>query len=82
MTSRKYSRKGIKSAPKTLRQFKQAVNKTLWRKYHQVRRDVGIDADALASAFENGIAALTVVDNAIASLENDKVEQVLLALEK
>ena len=65
MKSRKYSSKGIKTTPKTLRQFKQAVNKLAWRKYQVVRSDVGIDADVLASAFENGISALTVVENAV-----------------
>jgi hypothetical protein len=66
MDTRKYSRKGIKSQPKTARQFKQAVNKLLWRKYHAVRADVGIDATVLASAWNNGVDALTVVDTAVA----------------
>ena len=64
--ARKYSSKGISSKQKTLRKFTSAVNKTLWRKYQLVRADVGIDADVIASAFENGIAALTVVEDAAA----------------
>ena len=66
MKSRKYSSKGIKATPKTLRQFKSTVNKLLWRKYQQVRADVGIDADVLALAFAEGVTALTVVENAVA----------------
>jgi hypothetical protein len=64
--ARKYSRKGIPSSPKTLRKFTSAVNKLLWRKYQLVRADVGIDTDVLASAFQNGIAAQTVVEDAVA----------------
>jgi hypothetical protein len=64
--ARKYSSKGIKSKPKTLRQFRSTVNKLLWRKYQLVRAEVGIDADVLASAYENGVAALTVVEDAVA----------------
>ena len=67
MKSRKYSSKGISSKPKTLRKFTSAVNKTLWRKYQQVRADVGIDADVLASAFENGVSALQVVEDAVSA---------------
>ena len=66
MKSRKYSSKGIKAAPKTARQFKQAVNKLAWRKYQVTREQVGIDADVLASAFENGVSALQVVEDAVA----------------
>ena len=67
MKTRKYTNKGISSKPKTLRKFTSAVNKLAWRKYQVVRADVGIDADVLASAFENGISALTVVDDAVAA---------------
>ena len=63
--ARKYSSKGIKANPKTLKAFTSAVNKLAWRKYQVVRADVGIDADVLASAFENGISALTVVTDAV-----------------
>lgn len=65
--ARKYSSKGISSKPKTLRKFTSSVNKTLWRKYQLVRADVGIDADVLASAFANGVTALAVVTDAVAS---------------
>ena len=67
MKTRKYTSKGISSKPKTLRKFTSAVNKLAWRKYQVVRADVGIDADVLASAFENGISALTVVEDAVAA---------------
>lgn len=63
--ARKYTSKGIKAAPKTLRQFKSAVNKLAWRKYQVTREQVGIDADVLASAFQNGVSALTVVEDAV-----------------
>ena len=65
MKSRKYSSKGITSKAKTVRKFTSAVNKLLWRKYQLVRSDVGIDADVLASAFQNGVSALTVVEDAV-----------------
>ena len=65
ISSRKYSRKGIKSAPKTLRQFRSSVNKLLWRKYHLVRADVGCDDNTLASAFNNGVDALAVVETLV-----------------
>ena len=67
MKTRKYTSKGISSKPKTLRKFTSAVNKLAWRKYQVVRADVGIDADVLASAFANGVSALTVVDDAVAA---------------
>lgn len=66
MKSRKYSAKGIKTQPKTLRQFKSSVNKLLWRKYHLVRADVALDETELASAFQNGVSALTCVEAAVA----------------
>lgn len=42
LKSRKYSRKGISSKPKTFRQFKSAVNKIAWRKYHVTREQLGL----------------------------------------
>lgn len=65
MTSRKYSRKGIKTNPKTFRQYKSAVNKVLWRKYRQTRETVGLGIDDLKFAFANDVAVLTVVEEAV-----------------
>jgi hypothetical protein len=65
--ARKYSSKGISTSPKTLKKFTSAVNKLLWRKYQLVRSEVGVDETVLASAFENGVAALTVVEDAVKS---------------
>jgi hypothetical protein len=52
--SRKYSRKGISSAPKSARAYKSAVNKILWRKYHLRRSDLDLSVDAITGAFAEG----------------------------
>jgi hypothetical protein len=67
METRKYSRKGISSKPKTFRQYKSAVNKVLWRKYHLRRDDLGVTVDAIKSAFAEG--KLTA-DQFVASVVN------------
>lgn len=63
--NRKYSRKGIAIAPKTFRQFKSAFNKTLWRKYHLVRADVGVSIDVLKEAYKAGRTPLETVEGLV-----------------
>ena len=60
--SRKYSRKGIKTTPKTFRQFKSAVNKIAWRKYHATRETLGLSIAELQVAYKAGTDALAFVE--------------------
>lgn len=60
--ARKYSPKGIKTSPKTFRQFKSSVNKLAWRKYHATRETLGISIADVKAAYAEGITALAYVE--------------------
>ena len=57
MTSRKYSRKGIPSKPKTFKAFKSAVNKVLWRKFRTTRVTLGLEIAEFKVAYAAGVSA-------------------------
>lgn len=59
--SRKYSSKGIKTQPKTFRQFKSSVNKLAWRKFHATRETLGLEIADLKVAYASGITPLAYV---------------------
>ena len=63
--SRKYSSKGIKSCPKTAREYKSAVNKLLWRKFRQTRATLGIELSEIAQAYASGVSAHVYVNSKI-----------------
>ena len=60
--ARKHSKKGIKTTPKTFRQFKSAVNKLAWRKYHQTRDSLGLSINDLKVAYATEITPLAFVE--------------------
>lgn len=66
LTARKYSSKGIASAPKNFRTYKSSVNKLLWRKYHATRATLGIEIADVKLAYNAGISAHDFVRNVVA----------------
>ena len=51
MKTRKYSRKNIRTTPKTARQYGKAVNQTLWRKWHATRETLGLSVAQVRAGF-------------------------------
>ena len=56
--ARKHSKKGIKTTPKTARQYQKAVNQTLWRKYHATRETLGLQVADIRKGFTDEVSVL------------------------
>ena len=57
--ARKYSRKNIRTTPKTPKQYQKACNQTLWRKWHATRETLGLTVAQVRAGFASETPVLT-----------------------